>query len=35
MNTKTLYNLVVIIAGLAILPSCAKYLEKEPDNRRR
>jgi hypothetical protein len=33
MNTKRIYNLVFIIAGLALVPSCNKYLEKEPDNR--
>ena len=33
MNTKRIYNIVFIITGLALLPSCNKYLEKEPDNR--
>src|SRR6185295_2772565 len=33
MNTKRIYNLVLIIAGLALFSSCDKYLEKEPDNR--
>src|SRR5215510_13293852 len=33
MNRKRLYNLVFVIATLALLASCGKYLEKEPDNR--
>src|SRR6201982_2702271 len=33
MNTKKIYSLVLIVAGLVLFPSCNKYLEKEPDNR--
>ena len=33
MTTKRIHNIVFIIAALALLSSCNKYLEKEPDNR--
>jgi starch-binding outer membrane protein, SusD/RagB family len=33
MNTIKIKHLLFAVAGFAFLPSCNKYLEKEPDNR--
>src|SRR6476620_458643 len=33
MKNKVIRNITYVVAGVVVLTSCNKYLEKEPDNR--